>query len=197
MHPDARFNQAADNNKDVILTQLRRILAQSSRVFEIASGTGQHAVHFARQLSHLTWHTSELADNHGSIRAWMAMHSSANVEPPVVFDLAQDSWPEQRFDGAYTANTAHILPPELTRTMMQLVASNLLAGGVFCQYGPFRIDGEYTTQSNANFDQHLLQQGYGGIRDIAELQQWGSTLILEERIAMPANNFLLVWRQSD
>ena len=87
------------------------------------------------------------------------------------------------------------MQPSEAREMMQVVAQGLPSGGVFCQYGPFTIDGEFTSQSNHDFNQHLLNEGCGGIRDIAELTLWAGELQLVEQHAMPANNFMLVWHK--
>lgn len=192
------FNQAAENNKQVILEQLLDLLANSSRLLEIGSGTGQHAVHFAANLPHLTWHTSDLRDNHLSINAYIDDSGLSNVHRPFEFDVGKNDWPELPIDAVYTANTAHIMQPHHVQRMMRLVADNLLIGGVFCQYGPFKVDGKFTTESNASFDASLRAQGFGGYSDIEELQDWcaESGLKLEKTIPMPANNFLLVWRKS-
>ena len=101
------------------------------------------------------------------------------------------------FDAVYSANTAHIMQPDITSKMMATIAEHLPENGVFCQYGPFNVDGQYTSESNEAFDLSLKSRGYGGIRDIQELHESvkHTTLALEERVAMPANNFLLVWAQ--
>jgi hypothetical protein len=95
----------------------------------------------------------------------------------------------------FTANTTHIMQPSETQFMMQLVANNLPSGGVFCQYGPYNFQGQYSSESNKTFDQHLIGQGCGGIRDIDELTLWAKPLVLIETVPMPANNFMLVWQK--
>lgn len=77
--------------------------------------------------------------------------------------------------------------------MMETIATNLQKGGVFCQYGPFNVDGQYTSEGNRTFDVHLAKEGCGGIRDVDELKKWAIGLRLIEQIQMPANNLLLVW----
>lgn len=190
-----RFCQACENNKDPIIEQLVRHFANCKRILEIGSGTGQHAVYFAPRLPHLRWQTSDLAENHDSILAWMEDYPSSNIQAPVHFEIGVERWLSDSIDGVFTANTAHIMQPELTRQMMELVSSNLVSGNVFCQYGPFNVDGEYTSEGNRQFDRHLKAEGCGGIRDIAELEAWVENMVLVERIAMPANNFLLVWKK--
>jgi cyclopropane fatty-acyl-phospholipid synthase-like methyltransferase len=194
-NPAKRFSQSSENNQQSIFKQLEGHFAGHKRVLEIGSGTGQHAVYFAERLGHLIWHTSDRPDNHASIQAWLDESSATNIAPPLHFTIGEDPWPLADCDAVFTANTTHIMQVDEARTMMALVAENLLPGGTFCQYGPMRVDGLSTTASNADFDAQLRGKGFGGIRDIDELIGWGSGLKLVERIPMPANNFLLVWQK--
>lgn len=194
---EKRFCQSTENNKVPILTYLSTIFEPVQRVLEIGSGTGQHAIYFAPALPHLTWQTSDVEENHETINQWVDDFPSDNIVRPIRYRVGVDEWPLQHIDGVFTANTTHIMQPNESKLMMRSVARELEVGGVFCQYGPFNIDGCYTSEGNEKFDQHLKDEGCGGIRDIEELQSWvaDTTLNLEERIAMPANNFLLVWRK--
>ena len=193
-----RFCQATENNRQPIIDELIKAFKDSKCVLEIGSGTGQHAVFFAPRLPHLIWHTSDLAGNHDSILAWLKDEPHANVVAPIALQIGQQGWPRDLpIDAVFSANTAHIMQPFETELMLQLVAENLPLGGCFCLYGPFNQDGRYTSEGNKNFDQHLLAQGCGGIRDINELQAWAMPMQLKNKIAMPANNFLLVWHKSD
>lgn len=196
---EKRFCQSTENNKAPILTYLSNLFESVTRVLEIGSGTGQHAVHFAPKLSHLIWHTSDVEDNHETINQWIDDFPSDNLVRPVRYVVGKDEWPIQQVDGAFTANTTHIMQPDEAKLMLRSVALNLEAGGLFCQYGPFNVNGQYTSEGNEKFDQHLKSEGCGGIRDIQELQDWVSdtTLLLKERITMPANNLLLVWQKSE
>ncbi len=193
-----RFSQACENNKNVILEQLQIHFADRMAVLEIGSGTGQHAVHFASNLPHLTWHTSDLPENHASISAWMAEWPSDNLRQPISFKVGLHTWPELALDAVFSANTAHIMQKLEVMLLMQMVAVNLPASGVFCQYGPFKVDGEFTSESNRAFDAQLRAQGYGGYRDIEELEQWAGDggLVLTQQLDMPANNMLLVWQKA-
>jgi cyclopropane fatty-acyl-phospholipid synthase-like methyltransferase len=190
------FSQACENNKQPILAELTTRLARVTRVLEIGSGTGQHAVYFAPRLPHLVWQASDLEVNHAGISMWLDDVKAPNLISPISFKIGEDPWPKQNFDGVFSANTAHIMQPSETETMMGLIAQQLPAKGVFCQYGPFKVDGQYTSESNAHFDQHLLSQGCGGMRDIRQLQTWATPMVLVERIDMPANNMLLVWQKA-
>ncbi len=188
------FAPSCDKNKLPILEQLSVYLKESRRVLEIGSGTGQHAVFFAEHLPHLIWQTSDRPENHASINAWISESQLKNVVPPVALTIGCDPWPAINADAVFTANTAHIMQPEEVRQMMKLVAANLPAGGIFCQYGAMNIDGEYTSESNREFDLTLKSKGYGGIRSLEELVSWGEGLQLVEKIPMPTNNFLLIWK---
>tara|TARA_R110000744_G_scaffold25455_7_gene63108 strand:+ start:8640 stop:9263 length:624 start_codon:yes stop_codon:yes gene_type:complete len=192
---EKRYSPSCENNRLPILAVLKSALKDSRHLLEIGSGTGQHAVYFAPALPHLNWQTSDLACNHPSIQAWLGDLPAPNLYQPVVFQVGADDWPVSQVDCVYTANTTHIMQPHEAEIMMQTVAKELPSGGVFCQYGPFTINGEFTSQSNHDFNQHLLNEGCGGIRDIAELTRWAGELKLAEQQPMPANNFMLIWRK--
>jgi cyclopropane fatty-acyl-phospholipid synthase-like methyltransferase len=193
---DKPFSQACENNKQPILDVLDRVLASSKKLLEIGSGTGQHAVFFAPRLTHLQWHTSDMPNNHSGIKAWIEDVSVNNLFQPMSFTIGINDWPLGHFDAVYTANTTHIMQPSEAQLMMKLVAENLPAGGIFCQYGPYNFQGQYTSESNAAFDEHLNEQGCGGIRDIDELILWAKPLTLIEKVSMPANNFMLIWQKN-
>ncbi|WP_339724920.1 DUF938 domain-containing protein [uncultured Paraglaciecola sp.] len=192
---DKPFSQACENNKQPILEVLNRVLADRQKLLEIGSGTGQHAAYFAPKLKHLEWQTSDMPNNHLGIKAWLDEAQVSNLHQPISFTVGTNDWPLGNFDAVYTANTTHIMQPSESKLMMELVADNLPHGGIFCQYGPYNFQGQYTSDSNAAFDQHLSEQGCGGIRDIDELVTWARPLNLIETIAMPANNFMLIWQK--
>ena len=189
------FSQSCENNKQPILEVLERVLADTQKLLEIGSGTGQHAVYLAPHLTHLQWQTSDMPNNHNGILAWLADSQATNIQPPVEFTIGQNDWPSKAFDTVFTANTTHIMQVDEAKSMMEMVSENLPKGGVFCQYGPFNINGQYTSDSNKAFDQYLQQQKCGGIRDIEELQTWAKELTLIEKIPMPANNFIFHWKK--
>jgi hypothetical protein len=193
---DKPFSQACENNKQPILEVLKRVLADKTNLLEIGSGTGQHAAYFAPRLRHLEWHTSDMPDKHLGIAAWLEEVKVNNLHQPLSFTIgATSAWPLTNTDAVYTANTTHIMQPLESQLMMQLVANNLPIDGIFCQYGPYNFQGQYSSESNQSFDQHLSEQGCGGIRDIDELTLWAIPLVLIETIPMPANNYMLVWQK--
>jgi len=190
-----QFSGSCERNQQPILEQLYRLFKDSQRVLEIGSGTGQHAVFFAKSLTHLDWHTSDAKTNHASINTWIKEFPSQNLHSPIEFLFGEQPWPAIEMDSVFTANTTHIMQRHHAKLMMKSIATNLQKGGLFCQYGPFNIDGKYTSEGNREFDLHLANEGCGGIRDINELTQWATGLHLLEKISMPANNFLLVWQR--
>ena len=190
-----RFSSSCERNKHPIFKQLSIYFNKSKQILEIGSGTGQHAIFFDPQLPHSTWHTSDMCENHPSIRTWISESGSKNISAPIAFKIGQDEWPYAQADAVFTANTTHIMQIEEAQLMMEMVAKHLPKGGVFCQYGPMKVNGNYTSDSNRVFDESLKQKGFGGIRDIEQLAAWGKRLELNATIAMPANNFLLVWQK--
>ncbi|MEW9797513.1 DUF938 domain-containing protein [Alteromonas sp. CYL-A6] len=193
---DKPFSQACENNKGPILSHLAREFARTTRVLEIGSGTGQHAVHFAAHLPHLTWQTSDQPHYHAGITAWAEEARLANLRLPLTLTIGEEAIPQAQFDGVFTANTAHIMQKEEVQRLMHDVSTALPDGGVFCQYGPFTQNGVFSSDSNRDFHQSLLERGLGGYRDITELQAWRGKLVLNAIHDMPANNLLLVWKKS-
>jgi len=190
-----RFSPSFERNKHPIFEQLSVHFKNSQNVLEIGSGTGQHGVFFAEKMPHLNWHTSDMPENHDSVSAWITELSLDNISNPIEFTVGQDAWPVVAIDAVFTANTTHIMQLEEAKIMMEMVAKNLPEGGVFCQYGPMVVNGEYTSDSNREFDKSLKQKGFGGIRDIKQLVSWANGMDLVAKIPMPANNFLLVWEK--
>ena len=193
------FSQACENNKGPILEQLSALFVAPCTVLEIGTGTGQHAVHFARNLPHVTWQPSDQPHNYQTCEPWRKEAGLANLNAPIPLDVHQPKWPVPcAVQGAFSANTAHIMSwPEVQR-MFQGLAALLPEGSLFCLYGPFQYQGEHTSASNAQFDRHLRARNPAmGIRDLTKLQAVGREcgLELEQDIAMPANNRLTVWRR--
>ena len=152
------FAEAAARNAAPILGVLRHELRGCSTLFEIGSGTGQHAVTFAAALPDLQWQTSDLEQSHAGIRAWIEEAGLDNVLAPIGFDVLSAEAPDTRYDAVYSANTAHIMSYAAVCRMFELVGAMLRGQGVFCLYGPFSRGGVFSTPSNEAFDAALRQR---------------------------------------
>ena len=188
--------ESSEINKEPILAVLKDIFIARRHVLEIASGTGQHAVHFGRALPYLTWQPSELAHNIAGIRAWLDEAQLPNVLPPLALDVNDAHWPVSRVDAIFNANTVHIISwPEVERLFAH-IARIIAPGGCVCLYGPFNYGGQFTSESNARFDVWLKARNpNSGVRDFEAVDQLAAThgLELKRDIAMPSNNRMLVW----
>jgi cyclopropane fatty-acyl-phospholipid synthase-like methyltransferase len=191
------FAESCAENQQPILEILRKEFAHTKKVLEIGSGTGQHAVFFARALPHLTWQTSDVAEHHAGIMAWLEDDGPANALPPLELDVRQSSWLTTKFDGIFSANTVHIMSWPEVEHMFAGIGQVLIPDGCFCLYGPFNYQGQYSSPSNAKFDTWLKNRDpASGIRDVAELNSLAEKagLSLVEDYEMPVNNRILVWR---
>ncbi|HWX79178.1 MAG TPA: DUF938 domain-containing protein [Steroidobacteraceae bacterium] len=187
-------SQACERNKGPILEVLQIAFADRSTVLEIGSGTGQHAVHFAAHLTHLTWHPTEQLAYLADLSQRVKLEGARNLRPPTVLDVKQSVWPLRHVDAIFTANTLHIMSWPEVLAMYQGLGAILAAGGVMCVYGPFRYGGRYTSDSNQEFDQMLKERDpLSGLRDIEALTalaaQYGLRLAADHDL--PANNRLL------
>jgi cyclopropane fatty-acyl-phospholipid synthase-like methyltransferase len=188
---------ACHRNRDPILAVLRRYFGDRRRVLEVGSGTGQHAVYFAEALPHLTWQTSDVEENLPGINRWLRDAHLPNVPAPLLLNV-NSTWPQLRYDAAFSANTLHIMSWPEVQKLFAALGDALEADALLAVYGPFTYLGRFTSESNASFDESLkLRAPTMGIRDfeaVDELaQSIGMTLV--EDCAMPANNRTLVWRR--
>jgi len=193
--PDA---PAARRNREAILEVLRDEFRASGSVLEIGSGTGQHAVYFAAALGHLVWQTSDRRTNHSGITAWIEASGQGNVVAPLDIDVLETVNVEGDYDAIFSANTAHIMSVTAVHRMFELVGRVLPDNGIFCLYGPFNVDGRYTSDSNEAFDRSLRAENPEmGIRDLRELDKiaGGNGLCRARLYAMPANNMIAVWEK--
>lgn len=193
------FAEATERNSQPILGILRHEFEQVHTVLEIGSGTGQHAVCFAAALGHLSWQTSEMAEHHEGIRAWLDDAALSNVRAPIELDVRTAELPEGIYDAVFSANTAHIMGFPAVEKMFELVGRVLSEDGKFCLYGPFRQGREFNTQSNAAFHGSLRDRDPEmGIRHLEDLDRLASAAELHRQrlYGMPNNNHLVVWRKA-
>jgi SAM-dependent methyltransferase len=194
-----QFSEACEENKVPILAVIREEFANARQILEVGSGTGQHAVYFGQQLPHLSWQTSDLVANHSSINAWRDATGVSNVLAPITLDVTAADWPGQRYDGVFSANTAHIMSWSAVQCMFSGIGKLLQPGARFCLYGPFNYGGGYTSESNARFDHWLKQRDpASGLRDFIDLDALaaGNGMHLSADHEMPVNNRVLVWEKS-
>jgi SAM-dependent methyltransferase len=202
---DARlYSPSAARNRGPILEVLRHTLPKSGDVLEIGSGTGEHAVFFAKAMPAIMWQPSDPdSASRSSIEAWTRAEALLNVREPLDIDVCADVWGIESA-GGYQAlvsiNMIHIAPWEATLGLFAGAARILRPSDILFLYGPFMRAGRHTAQSNAEFDASLKARNpKWGLRDIADLARVGEMhrLSLRETVAMPANNFCLVFgRQS-
>jgi SAM-dependent methyltransferase len=191
-------SEACERNKGPILAVLGGELAASRAVLEIGSGTGQHAVHFARHLPQLSWQPTELGTGLDGLAERIRLEGPPNLRPAVALDVRAHPWPAERVDAVFSANTLHIMAWDAVEHFFRGVGTVLAAPGVVCVYGPFRYHGGYTSASNAEFDRYLRRRDpLSGIRDFEALDRLACAQGLELAAdhAMPANNRTLVWRR--
>ena len=191
------FSPACERNQSAILDVLRECFADCRRVLEIGSGTGQHAVHFARALPQLVWQTSDVAAHLSGIRLWLAEAALPNTPDPLAFDLNAAS-PPGGFDAVFSANTLHIMGWSEVQRLFSLLPAMMEGRALLTVYGPFNRGGHFTSASNAAFDASLrADQPQRGIRDfeaVDALAQAAGLSLLEDR-AMPANNACITWQR--
>ena len=194
-----QFSPSAARNRDPVLAVLQRLLPTEGLVLEIGSGTGEHAVHFARHLPALRWQPSDAdAAALASIADWVAHAALPNLLPPLCFDLAAAPWPVAGADAIVAINVLHYSPWSTTPVLFAAAAEVLPVGGVVVCYGPYRRAGAHTAPSNADFDEWLRSvDPRFAVRDLeaVEAEARRNGFVLEEVVDMPANNFSLVFRR--
>ena len=186
-------------NRDPILDVLRRMLPARGLILEIASGSGEHAVHFAQALPSLAWQPSDTdAEALASITAHRAAAHLPNLLPPLKLDVTAQTWPVAYADDIVCCNMIHIAPWTACEGLIAGAARVLPAGGVLYLYGPYKVGGRHTAPSNAAFDADLRARDPAwGIRDLDEVAALAEKhgLTLAETVAMPANNLSVIFRR--
>lgn len=196
---EALRSPAAERNKEPLLAVLTRVLPDAGLALEIASGTGQHVVHFARTLTRLRWQPSDPdAAMRESIRAHIAAADLDNVAAPLDLDVLEMRWPIERADAVLCSNMIHIAPWPATEGLVRGSAGLLGRGAPLILYGPFRRNGQHTSPSNETFDSSLrLRSSEWGVRDLEHVTQLAEhhALTCAEIVAMPANNLCVIYRK--
>lgn len=193
------FSSAAERNRQAILDHLQVLIPENGFVLEIGSGTGQHAVFFTHEMPDLLWQPSDRGENLAALEARFAEQGNESILSPLKLDVILDPWPEYSYDAAFSANTAHIMSWDAVVSMFTGIASRLESQARFCLYGPFNVNNYFTSQSNADFDARLRAgDSRMGIRDMTDIEALAGLhrMPLEQKLAMPANNFLLVFKKT-
>ena len=194
-----RIAPATQRNRDAITSVLRDILPAKGVVLEVASGTGEHVVHFAAAFPDLTWQPSDY-DPAGlaSIEAWSSESGLPNILSPLRIDASAADWPLTRAEAIICINMAHIAPWEASEGLFAGAARLLAPGAPLYLYGPYREAGVTTTQSNEAFDVSLKARNPAwGLRSVEQMNALAahSGFALEARVEMPANNLSLFYKR--
>ena len=196
--PQLPYSQSCENNKAVILEHLQRVFADREQVLELASGTGQHATWFAEHMPWLQWQPSDIPRNTAVLEPRCRAYSGQNLCAIKALDVTDKPWPLDVPHALFTANSLHIMPYIAVEALFDALSEQAQADTCLVVYGPFNYGGEYTSESNARFDQWLLQQHpLSAIRDFEKVDALAQAagFTLEQDSEMPANNRLLVWRK--
>jgi SAM-dependent methyltransferase len=193
-----QFSPSCERNKEPILAVLREIFTAPGLVLEIGSGSGQHAVHFARGLPHLTWQPTDIAENLPGIAAWCAEAGLPNLREPLVLDLFADDWLVEQAQAVVCINTIHIVSWQGVESLFAGAGRVLTPGGVLYVYGPYRYTHRPLEPSNEDFDRWLkVRDPVSGVRlfeDVNRLAGQNGLVLAGDR-AMPANNRSIWWQK--
>jgi len=193
------YSESCDQNRDPILEVIQPLLKEKESVLEVGSGTGQHAVYFAKEMPHLIWQTSDQEVYHEGIKRWLDDAKLDNTPPPIPLNVSTDTWPTQSFDAVFSANAVHIMAWDNVVDFFKNAPKLVNKGGLFILYGPFNYNQQYTSESNARFDIWLKQRDpQSAIRDFEALDELAqkAEMTLQSDHDLPANNRILVWEKS-
>jgi cyclopropane fatty-acyl-phospholipid synthase-like methyltransferase len=195
---DKPYSAACERNRDPILGVLRGFFADRRHVLEIGSGTGQHATYFAAAMPWLEWQASDRAENLDGIRSWLDPAALANTPAPLPLVGARDARPAGPFDALYSANTLHIMGWSEVEALFAALPRVATADAKLAIYGPFNVDGRFSSDSNAAFDASLKARApHMGLRDVAAVDALARAAGFAhlEDVALPANNRILLWQR--
>ncbi len=198
---------ACDRNKEVIAAALKEWVTEDMKSFlEVGFGTGQHAYHFAPLFPHLTYHAADQESYHPILNLRMnTIEKPSNLEGPFLFygnqekDEIEHNLPLESYDLIFSANTLHIMSWHEGLLTLGKMASLLDSGGVLLLYGPFTFEGNFTSDSNALFDQSLKgRDPRMGIRPYEKVREKLQSHGLDEKkiLTMPANNNILAFQKT-
>lgn len=199
MSDHRQYAPATLRNRELILDVLREVLPVRGEILEIASGSGEHVVHFAKCLLNLVFQPSD-PDPAAlrSVVAWVKATGVTNVRPPIVLGASQSHWPIASADGIICINMVHISPWEATLGLVKGAAEILPPGAPFYLYGPYKREGFETAPSNEAFDRSLRNHNPAwGLRDLEAVAAFAQSVGFSIPIVteMPANNVSVLFRR--
>lgn len=200
MPQNSKFSSpSALRNREPIFNVLREVLPQKGFVLEIASGSGEHIIHFAKECPDLTWQPSDPSpEARASIAARVEEEALGNLRGPLAIDTTDDIWPVQAADVMVAINMVHISPWRATEGLLKGAERLLPVGGALFLYGPYRQAGRPFVQSNVEFDAYLRGQNADwGVRQLEDVVQLASQsgLTLTSVTDLPANNLAVVFKR--
>ena len=186
-----------DRNQAPIFEILKELVGNDSvRIFEIGSGSAQHATYMAAKLENVVWTTSDVLANLPAIKETLAKAKIENIKGPFSYEVGKDNFPKTPFDIVFTANTFHIMSWKQCKTLMKELGTKLREGSQVIIYGPFNYNGTFTSESNANFNNWLKERNpESGIRSFEDVNanMIKNGFALYKDYEMPANNRTLVY----
>ncbi len=193
------YSAASERNQGPILeVLLKHIHLTDRRVLEIGSGTGQHAIHFAPHFPQVEWFPTDLSDKMLGLNMNLKDARTQNIQKPQRLDVSKDDFPKLKFDVVFTANTLHIMNWKDCKSFMKLLGHRLRENSRAIFYGPFKYKGEFSSDSDAQFDLMIKERDpLSGIRSFEDIfsnmTKNGFELIADYE--MPANNRTLVFNR--
>ncbi len=196
---------AGNRNKDPILAAFKELFPRSGDILEVATGAGLHINYFAPHFPDIRFRPSDYdTEVFESIKQKRQLAGNNNIADPIRIDLTDPAtFPDparQRFDVIFLINIFQVAPVAIAEGLARLGALVLKDGGFIAIYGPFKVDGDYTTPSNQTFDNEILAAGVPewGLKDVRDLEKAAapSGLKLARRLDLPANNFILLFERA-
>ena len=190
------FSQACEKNKEPILKVLKEFISDQESLLEIAGGTGQHGEFFAKSFPNIVWQTSDLPDAVTDLNLRISEANLQNLPRALTLDVNDPNWNVKKYELLFTANSLHIMSEESVENFFSRIPDALQQSALVFIYGPFKYDGKFTTESNAEFDEWLKEKDRrSGIRDFEVISELaisaGFSFVVD--VQMPSNNQLLVF----
>ncbi|ACB94942.1 DUF938 domain-containing protein [Beijerinckia indica] len=193
---------AGRRNRDPILGVFKTLFPKDGSVLELASGSGAHVNYFAPHFPEVSFHPSDYDTKvFETIKQTRDTQNNKNVDDPILIDLTKpDTWVNAQarlYDAIFVINLFQVAPLSIAEGIAELASKVLKPGGFLAIYGPFKVDGRYTTASNQNFDEEILSKNVPewGLKDVRDLEKIaaGHKLVLKKQLDLPANNFILLF----